>query len=381
MEWNEDDKKNLPQTISIIKQVEKTHKNLSLPLTFAKMCDLADLGLMVIAPRGKGKSAILQALCKQPLQHRHIIKLGAITYRGLKKVADRLDNNSVSIINHDISTLYTEYLRDTAINVFSQLLYDHEIPEMHTQQYDIQIKNAYISFLTGVQPQMYQSISRLPTFESMYKDRFIRLFMLYPFGTPTYKKTPPKIENIQIDRQIKTEYIEHDTTLEKMPLYKRLVELMKWHISEGRAEDFTERLIKASARLNNRTKTTESDVKFTALYIPYLAIEKWCAKRLRGVSNPLEFDPDAYTLLHYIMEKKVASRLEIRAEFQVTNTTVLNNIKPLMGKRIIKGKFGADQYTLHKQFINTYLQPIYNFMEQAVGITQEQPELTKWMVQ
>jgi hypothetical protein len=221
MEWTNDDKSNLHQTISIIKQVEKTHVNLSFPLIFTKLCDFADLGVMLLTFRGKGKGAILQSLAKPPLQHRNVIKVGAITYRGLKKIAERLDHSSVTVINPDISTLYTEYLRDVAVNVFSQLIYDHEIPEMHTQQYDLQVKDAYISFLCGTQPRMYQSLSQLPTFESMYKDRFIRIAMLHPLGTPDYKKYYPKITDIHWEN-LSWEYMEVNPALLRTKEYKRL---------------------------------------------------------------------------------------------------------------------------------------------------------------
>lgn len=378
MEWTNDDKSNLHQTISIIKQVEKTHTNLSFPLIFTKLCDFADLGVMLLTFRGKGKGAILQTLAKPPMQHRTAIKVGAITYRGLKKIAERLDHSSVTVINPDISTLYTEYLRDVAVNVFSQLIYDHEIPEMHTQQYDLQIKNSYISFLCGTQPRMYQSLSQLPTFESMYKDRFIRIAMLHPLGTPSYKKFYPTIQNIHWEN-LSWDYMEFKPELFRLKEYKRLEDIICWHTSESRGKDYTERLVRASARLNNRLFVTESDIKFLTLMIPYISFEKWTSKRYRGVSEPLTFNADAYTLLLTIIEKGIVSRTELRAQFQVTNATIINNIKPLMGKRIITGKFGADKYCLHKQFAQTYIQPIYTFIQEAAGISLEKEELTRWM--
>lgn len=373
MEWTDDDKTNLQQTINITRLVEKTHKNLSQPLIFSKLCDIANLGLMIIAPRGKGKSAICETLCKKPLQHRDIIRIGAITYKGLQKLSAKLNNASKTVINHDISTLYTEYLRDVAINVFSQLLYDHRIDEMHTQQYDLKIENATISFLTGVQPQIYKTISKLHTFESMYKDRFIRYFMLYPYGTPQYHKQPPKIKDaIKI-----TETAETPEELRKTKEYKRLKEMIEWHCSEGRAEDFTERLIQASTQLNGREEATISDVKWILLNTPNLLMEKWCSKRYRGVSEPLEFDPDSYTLLFTIIEKRQVTKTQLQAEFQVSTTTIHNNLKPLMGRKIIAGVYGSPQYKPHKTFWKTYIQPILNWAE-FTGIQTEEG-LEKWL--
>jgi len=377
VEWTNDDKTNLHQTINIIRQVERTHKNLSLPLILAKLIDFADLGALLLTFRGKGKGAILHTLSKPPLQHRHVIRVGAITYKGLKKIADTLSNNTVTIINPDISVLYTEYLRDVAVNLFSQLIYDHEIPEMHTQQYDLHIKNAYISFLSGTQPKMYESLAQLPTFESMYKDRFIRIAMLNPLGTPDYKKYYPQIKEIKYEK-LQWEITELPPRLTQTKEYKRVEEVLRYITSESRGRDYTERLVKASARLNNRLQVTESDIKFLNILTPYMTFEKWTSRRLRGVSEPLLFDADAYTLLLTVIEKKKVSRKELQTEFQVTQTTITKNIKPLMAKRIIVGKFGADEYRLHKQFYETYMKPIQDFIQFA-GVTLKEEELTKWM--
>lgn len=366
MEWTEEDIQNLQTTIKITKQVEATHLNLSLPLIFSKLCDLSNLGLMLIAPRAKGKSAVCEALSKPPLQHRSILKVGAITFKGLSKIAKMLDGQSKTVINHDISTLYTEYLRDVAINIFSQLLYDHRIDEMHTQQYDIKIQNAYISFITGVQPKLYQTISRLNTFESMYKDRFIRYFILYPLGTPEYKKQPPTItDNIHF-----SENAEIPQELKKTKEYKRLKEIMEWHCSEGRSEDFSDRLIKASAMLNNREKATLSDIKYILLSAPNLLMEKWCSQRYRGVAEPLEFNADSYTLLFAILEKGEATRMQLQAEFQVSQATIRNNLKPLIAIRVISGTYGKPTYKIHGTFHKTYIQPIKDFMKQIEVSTE-----------
>jgi len=365
MKWTEDDAAALQQTLKITKQVETTHKNLSLPLTFAKLCDFSNLGLMLISPSDKGKTAILgHALCKPPLQHRNIIKLGAVTFRGLKKIASRIDNNSVTIINHDISKLYTEYLKDVMINIMAQLLYDHQIDEMHTMQYDIEIHNAYISFLTGTQPQMYHIISKLPAFESMYKGRFIRMFIFYPLGKPKYKKTPPKIEGITLQK-LKWETQLIPPEIFKQTEYQRCLNLMQWHISAGRGKDYLDRLLLASARLNNRLAVHPADLKYVSLFIPYLAMEKWASRRYRGVSQPLEFNADTYTLFFHLLEEGSATRKQLRKHFQVTQTTINRNMKPLIATRLVKGKFGTQTYKPHPEFIKRYVQPIKQYMEFA----------------
>jgi len=377
VEWNNDDKINLPQTIMTTKQVEKTHKGLSFPLIFTKLCDFSDLGLMLIAPTDKGKSAILLSQAKQPLQHRTVLKVGVVTFKGLKKIADRLTDNKATIINHDLSRLYTDYLKDVVINVFSQLLYDHALDEMHSAQYDLEIHNAYISFLTGVQPQMYHSISKLATFESMYKTRFIRLFLFCPFGKPQYKKYHPHIKDITWESQawdlteLKPEFYRNKD-------YQRLLHLLRWHISEGRGMDYLDRLLKASARYNNRLFVTESDIKYLTLLIPYLAMEKWTSKRMYGAAKPLVFDDDAYTLFYYITERQQVKKTDMRRDFQMSITTINNNLKPLIGVKLIKGKFGTTQFTLHPSFTNRYITPLQSFVEFCGVQPKEQQKITKY---
>jgi hypothetical protein len=362
LEWNEKDSENLKTTIEITRQVEKTHMNLSFPVIFAKLCDLGNMGCFIIADRGKGKDAVLNTLIRSPLQHRTILKVGVITFKGLRKIADKINNKSTTVINHDISTLYTDYLKDVALNVFCQLLYDKRLDEMHSAEYDLHIEEAEISFLSGVQPKMYRSISKLSTFEGMYRDRIIRYFMLYPMGTPEYKPFYPTIQNTI---KITNSEVTIPKELRLGEEYNKMEKIMKWQTSEGRGGEYLNRLLTASAKLNQRETVTMSDLKWLSLVIPNLIMERDCSIR-EGVSEPLIFNPNSYTILFEIIEKKEVTRQQLMEKFQVSNRTLTSNIKPLIGRRIISGKFGSRTYHIHPEYEKTYLEPVREWMKTII---------------
>ena len=156
----------IQNTITIVKRVEKTHRNLGLPVVFAKMIDLSNLGLLIVAERGRGKGAILD--CIKQLRHRKLMEVSKLTPAGLKKIADNLNDSEITFINPDISSLYTQYLKDAAINVLASLIYDHRLPQSWTDRYNYKIENCYLSFISGTQGKMLRALNKLPSWESMY---------------------------------------------------------------------------------------------------------------------------------------------------------------------------------------------------------------------
>jgi len=292
-----------------------------------------------------------------------------LTYAGLAKIADKLNDANATLINHDFNTIYTDYLKDVAVNIFAQLIYDHHVPEMVTGKYVLSISNCYISFLSGIQPQLYAKLSRSTSFESMYKDRFIRMFMIYPLGKPNGKKYPPKITPLNLDFMDVREPWKLVTIPEyvlKNDLYERFRRIMTYHTSPGRAPDFTDRLLASSALIEGRDKVLYSDLKFLSLYIPYIYMEKWMSHRYRGASQPLQFDPDAYTVFEVILMYSRHGSVSVRQlmeEFQMSRKTIMNNIKPLKANRLIRGFKSRTDYIPHPEWMEKYINPILDFMK------------------
>lgn len=341
--------------------MEKTHKNLGLPLIFAKMVDLCDLGLFLVGVRGKGKTTVLDVM-RDCLSHRDIMEVSILTYAGLNKMADTLSNRSVTLINRDFSSFYTDYLKDVAVNMISALITDHSI-RADTGKYHLKIDNCTISFLSATQPQMLEKINRIPAWESMYRDRFIRYPMLYWFGVPKYRKDMPKVLPVELIPDINDVVI--TKSMKEKPEYVRMLTLIERQTSEGRCRQYLDGLLKASAAINGREIVAEKDLKFLQLFAGNLVMDYLLSDRQKGVSRSLVLNSDSYIIFERLLEKGGSSKNGMRREWSVSNVTMQKNLNPLMAKNLIKGSFGKDWYEINPVWIEKYAKPVYDWFEEA----------------
>ncbi len=345
-------------TLRIIWSVEKTHLNLGLPIVFAKIIDLANLGCFIVADRGKGKTTILKTMV--PLRHRDVLLINILTYAGLPKLADKLNGREVTLLNYDFSSFYTEYLRDVGVNLISQLITEGRV-KAETGKYTIEIADCKISFLSAMQPQMLRKLNRASAWESMYKDRFIRLFLLYPFGTPKYREHMPNVPMIEWTLA-NPEQVSIPKEIKRSTKYERVRMILARQTSEGRSRLYLDRLLKAKAYLDNRDIALMEDLEFIELYAPYLLLDFILSKR-DTVAAPLVLNPNSYLVLFYLIEHGAAQRKEMQRHFQVSYQTMLRALKPLQEIGVIKGTWGADEYKVNPKWYEKYILPIIKFAE------------------
>lgn len=328
---------------------------------FAKMVDLCDLGLFLVGVRGKGKTTILDTI-RDYLSHRDIMEVSILSYAGLNKMADNMSNRSITMLNRDFSSFYTDYLKDVAVNMISALITDHSI-RADTGKYHLRIDNCTISFLSATQPQMLEKINRIPAWESMYRDRFIRYPMLYWFGAPKYTEDMPKILPIELIPDIDDVVIAK--SMKEKPTYNRMLAIIERQTSEGRCRQYLDSLLKASAAINQRDIVTEKDLKFLQLFAGNLIMDYLLSDRERGVSRSLVLNSDSYIIFDYLLEKGGSSKTDMRREWNVSNVTMQKNLNPLMAKNLIKGSFGKDWYEINPVWIEKYAKPVHDWFEEA----------------
>jgi len=364
----------IENTVRVIRRVEATHRNLGLPIIFAKCIDLANLGVFIMAERAKGKGAILDSVMQ--LRHRKVLKVARLTPAGLKRIADELSDNELTFINPDITSLYTNYLKDAAINALAHLISEHSLPSSWTDKYEYKIDNCTISFLTGVQPKLLREMSALPNWESMYKDRFIRFCVFYPFGTPDYIKEYPTVGDVTIPQGFKPEQVNMPRSLRKEMAYIRLKTIIERQTSAGRSGQYTDSLLKAHAFLNERDTVVSSDLKVLELFTVNLMADYWLSER-ESLAGSLKFEPDSYVLLAYMVERGGASRKDLRTYFKASQRTVTKFMHPLIERNIITGTYGVDRYQLNPDWYTRYIMPIINFGKE-IGVVAATRGLDKY---
>jgi len=353
----------MENTIRIIRSVERTHKNLGLPVVFAKLIDLADMGLLIVGERGRGKGAILDTI--KQLRHRDVLEIARLTPAGLAKVAEKLEGKSYTVVNPDLSSLHNPYLKEAAINTLAHLLFDRRMPQSWTGMYSFSIQHCVISFIGAVQPRLLRELNKLNDWESMYKDRFLRLYLFYPFGTPEYRKDSPRVEPILIP-QSSVDNVQIPAEIRTMDGYNRLKDAIKFQTSEGRCGMFADKLLQASAFLNCRDVVLKDDVYFLELFVPYLALEYWLSER-ETISEPFKLNANSYIMLFYLIENVEATRKQMMRHFSVSRATVMRALEPLKERNIVCGVYGEDVYHLNPEWHKRYIQPIIDF-GRSIGV-------------
>lgn len=350
----------MDNTLKIIKKVESTHRNLGMPVIFAELINLSDLGLFIVGARSTGKGAILK--CIKDLRHRDVLEITRITPAGLAKEAAEMSNTQKTIINPDFSSFYTDYLKDAGINLIAYLISEHGVPKSWTAKYNYDVVDCTISFLTSTQPTMLRKVNRLPQWESMYRDRFIRFHMLYPYGSPNYKAEYPEVPELEFTLKNPDKDIVLPKSCRDLEEYKRLKTILWRQTSEGRSGLYLDRLLKAHAFLNNRDTVADKDVKFLALFTPYLIIDYLLSER-ETISSALKFNPDAYLVFFYIIEHGRATRTELKRYFMLQKekgkfTAITRAIDPLVAGNLVTGVYGSPEYQINQEWHSRYITPL-----------------------
>jgi hypothetical protein len=347
-----------------MKRIEETHRNLGLPTVLAKIIDLSDWGLLIVASRGQGKGAVLNSI--EQLRHRKVMEVSRLTPAGLKRIADELSGAEVTFINPDISTLYNPYLKDAMINCMAHLISEHKLPKSWTDRYEYSIENCKISFLSGVQPKMMKAITQLPQWESMYKDRFIRIYLYYPLGTPQWREKYPNVGEIYLP-DFSVEAVSIPESVKGNSKYHRLRAILERQTSEGRAGAILNKMLKAHAYLNERESVIPADLDFLELFTLNLMTDYWLSTRL-SLAGSLQFEPDSYVALFRLIEKEEVTRRELQEYFKVSRQTLMRYLKPLIERNIIAGTYGQPTYKLNPEWKQKYIEPVKLWMKENLGL-------------
>jgi len=345
----------IENTLKIIEAIERTHKNLGVPAVLMKLVDLMDIGGFLIASRGHGKTTVLKAVEK--LRHRDVLYINVITPAGAKRIAGRLNNGNLTIINRDFSSFYTDYLKDAGVNFIANLITEHGIRST-TGQYNVDIENCHIAFLSAMQPNMLKAVSKLPSWDSMYKDRFLRIFLLYVRG-PT-RPTPLEPEPPQIEIYMGNPDIPEK--LKKTRAYKRMLKIFIAQTSENRGPLLLNEMLRASARLNNRDIVVKGDIEFLDKAAIYFIPDIMLTER-ETVGSPLVFNDDAFLILEYLIKMREATKKELAEYFSVSYSTIIRDAEPLIKLGIVSGIFGTQKYVLSQKFIKRYIKPVERIYE------------------
>lgn len=267
--------------LKIADAVENTHPQLTPLVVFTHVVVLArEMGLLIIAPKGTGKSTIIYAL-HNALRGITKIRLdGGFTpgYLGAEEgEEDRLalESGPCILTMDDITTMIITSVSSSSLQMLSQLT-SHHFYEGKARGHPT-LRNVDIVFIGAGTPEAITEVVRNGLFQSHVSDRFLRYYTTYldfpkdaSTGFYLFRKGVPKIPEVEY-RPVPWDEMEWRVPNNE---FARAVRVLRSQMLEARALNKTRRLLAAHAWFCGRTEVTANDARWLQTYNPCISIEQ-----------------------------------------------------------------------------------------------------------
>lgn len=272
----------------VIKKVDATHPHLGNPIALAMLAIKAKKLLVLISPRGCGKSRVTSFV---GLSHPEKILCDRLSVAGLAALKEEFTGFNGVVVIDDIAKTQTPYARTTTLTTLAELCYSHYcISHLAGTNYDI--RDFYGAALVNIQPVLLREAVQSSEWEASLQDKSIRYYHLYRPIKPN--PLPP---DVKLEWGFDIKKVETPELKGKVANKLLAVGEVQWGLARLR-EHITD-LLKAAAALDRRTEVISSDFRVLLDLIKPLQIEQM-------VSGKRELESDRYFL---------ANELAILTEF------------------------------------------------------------------
>lgn len=260
----------------VIHQVDKTHPHLGNPVAMAMLTIKAKKMLILVSPRGCGKSRVSSFVGLSYPGHELQDRMSVA---GLAAIRERLNGFQSVLVVDDIAKTQTAYARITTLTTLAELVYSHYCIS-HLAGTNYEITDFYGSALVNIQPVLLREVVKSPEWEASMQDKSIRYYHLFRPLEPN--PMPPEVR------------LQWGYNLDKVavPLGKgKLVEQLKaigetqWGLS--RLVEHTKDLLRACAAYDKRYKVTSADYRLLIKLLNPMVIENL-------ITDKKEFESERY---------------------------------------------------------------------------------------
>lgn len=254
------------KSIQLIKQIERTHRGLGIPILFGNICKLSMISCLFLGEIGTGKGTTIKAI-KKDEEDVYDLTMNTITYKELGSRIATAQDKVMTWRFPEWSTM-TKYHRELFLTVGATIISDkefyHEVGERKGVPITIDIKNCNLVAFIGIQPlKMARMMAENENWESLAGDRFMKFSLINPLrndsieAIPEYDFNPSPYNN---KMPIET----------PMPLMTRLLDKQ---VSEERLPLFARRLLRGFASFEGYQKVDINvEIEFVKLFSPYLEV-------------------------------------------------------------------------------------------------------------
>jgi len=252
----------------VVAGVDKTHPGLGRPIALAMVCIKAKKFLLLIAPRGCGKSRIAYYLAEQ---HPKVIMPDTSSMAGMVGFAKVLSNFDGVVILEDLSKAQTIYALTSTVASMAELCYGHRI-ERYMIGSTFIIDNFRGSVIGCLQPVLLKPVIKSRLWEASVQDKSLRYYHLYRPIKPN-----PMPPNVKL--QWGVDFNEVETPTLKGILAEELLDIAICQWGWSRCYEHISDLLRACAALDRRGRVTQSDYYILRRLIQPLRLEVECVTK------------------------------------------------------------------------------------------------------
>lgn len=246
----------------VIKEVDETHPHLGNPVAVAMLAIKAKKLLLLVSPRGCGKSTITSFV---GLSHPNPLLEDRLSIAGLAAIHGELSGYQGVLIVDDIAKTQTAYARITTITTLAELVYSHYC-RSHLQGSNFEIDNFYGAALVNIQPILLKEVVKSTEWEASMMDKSMRYYHLFRPQNPNPE--PPKVE---LDWGAETVEVEKPELKGELAEELKAIGECQWGLS--RLTEHIADLLVASAALDRRGKVTQLDYRLLTKLLAPMRIE------------------------------------------------------------------------------------------------------------
>jgi len=274
--------------LEVEQQVNKTHGRLGALYVACMIAIKARKMMLIIAPRGTGKSRATLAVAEQ---YQDCAKYDRISIAGLAYEAEKFNGFTGVLMVDDIAKTQTSYARVATICTLAELTYSHYvISSMQGSHYEI--LDFHGSALVNIQPVLLRELVLSNEWEASIQDKTMRYYHLF---RPTKPNPLPPAVKIDWGYDLKNV---HDA----LPHGKALQALfavvgVQWGAT--RLVEHSSDMLKACAALDKRNDVTVADINV-----------------LSHIMKPLQYEELVTDKLNFESDRRLdANRLAILTEY------------------------------------------------------------------
>jgi len=232
----------------VIKKVDHTHPGLGKPVAVAMLSAKAHKLLLLISPRGCGKSCVGSLIANS---YPDALMKDRISIPGLASLAGTFSNYDGVVVVDDIAKAQTPYARIATLTSMAELVYGHRVSS-NLYGGEWEINDFRGGALVNIQPVLLAHLETSDEWEASLVDKSIRY---YHFFRPL--KPNPKPISLELDWGTPFEEVGEPRMSGK--LWRKLSALGEVHWGVTRQVEHTRDLLRATAALDKRRHIKAAD--------------------------------------------------------------------------------------------------------------------------